>query len=259
MGAIDTHTHIQFEQFDDDRQDVLAACWAAGLDALIVVGTDIESSRRAVELSASDDRLHPTAGVHPHDASTYDAESDAMLRNLAQSGDIVAIGEIGLDFYRNLSPREAQLSAFRRQLTLAAEYDLPVVVHTRESIDETAKILANWASERPQIHPVGVMHCFSGTLAEARRFVDLGFLISTPATVTYPKNDEQRMVARELPLDSLVAETDSPYLPPQQLRGKRNDPTHVLDAIAVVAQVRGQPQDEIVKATSDNARRLFRL
>jgi TatD DNase family protein len=193
-----------------------------------------------------------TRTTHPH-------QIEAELRGLAHSGALVAVGEIGLDFYRLLSPRNAQLDAFQRQLSLAAELALPVVVHTRDALDEAYDMLSHWAAEQAQSSPHGVMHCFSGTLEEGHSFADLGFLISIPATVTYPKNDEQRRVARELPLEVLVVETDSPYLPPQHLRGKRNDLTHVLDAIAVVAQVRGQPQDEIVKAMSDNARRLFRL
>ena len=259
MGAIDTHSHIQFEQFDSDRDAVLDACWRACLQALLVVGTDIETSQRAIELCARDPRLHPTAGVHPHDASSLDETAEAELRRLAESSGVVAIGEIGLDFCRMLSPREVQLDAFRRQLAIADEFDLPVVVHTRESIDEAHEMLRSWARPRGDSHPIGVMHCFSGTLEQAREFDGLGFLISIPATVTYPQNEELRRVARGLSLDALVVETDSPYLPPQRLRGRRNDPTNVLEAIRVVAEVRGQPQDEIVRATSENARRLFRL
>jgi TatD DNase family protein len=259
MGPIDTHTHVQFEQFDADRDQVLAGCWRAGLEALVVVGTDLESSRRAIRLSATDNRLHPTAGIHPHDASTYDEAAAAELRTLAASGEIVAIGEIGLDFYRNLSPRGAQVETFLRQLDLAAEFELPVVVHTRNSIDEVYSILTDWALTLRVSNLLGVMHCFSGTPGHAREFANLGFMISIPATITYPQNEDLRRVARELPLDSLVVETDSPYLPPQRLRGRRNDPANVLDAIGAVAEVRGQPQDEIVKATSANARRLFRL
>jgi TatD DNase family protein len=186
MGAIDTHTHVQFEQFDHDREKVLGDCWEAGLEGLVVVGTDVESSRSAIELCRMDARLHPTAGVHPHDASTFNLATEADLRMLANSHEILAIGEIGLDFYRNLSLREAQLEAFDSQLALATEVDLPVVIHTRQSIDEAYAILEKWAADR-RTSPLGVMHCFSGTLEQARAFVDLGFLVSIPATITYPK------------------------------------------------------------------------
>ncbi|MEX2239000.1 MAG: TatD family hydrolase [Dehalococcoidia bacterium] len=260
-GAFDTHAHIQFEQFDADRDEVLERCWDAGMAGMLVVGTDIPSSLAAIELAERDERLWATAGVHPHDASDYSEEAEDNLRAMAESGKIVALGEVGLDFYRNLSTRDAQENAFRRQLALAAEYDLPVVIHTREAIDEATEILTRWVETLPAFRsrPPGVMHCFSGDLAQAERLVALGFLISIPATITYPKNDEQRRVAAALPLHSLVVETDSPHLPPQHLRGKRNEPREVLAAIAEVARVRGQAQDEIVTATTRNARRLLGL
>ena len=259
-GAIDTHTHIQFKQFDADRDDVLRGCWDAGLEALVVVGTDADSSLKALAVAEGDDRLFATAGFHPHDASSFDAEAEALIDQLAADGRVVAIGEIGLDFYRNLSPREAQERAFTNQLAIAARHDLPVVVHTRDSIDRAYEILSEWAREpSADGRPRGVMHCFSGSVAQAEAFAGLGFLISIPATITYPNSQRLRDVAAALPLNVLVLETDSPYLPPQSRRGQRNDPSQVLSAAAEVAKVRGQSQDEIVTATTNNARRLFRI
>lgn len=258
-GAFDTHTHLQFEQFDEDRGSLIEACWASGLEGMLVVGTDVEASLAAVKLASSDPRFYATAGIHPHDASAYDETAEGALRSLAEGGDIVALGEMGLDYYRMHSTREAQEHAFDRQLALATDYRLPVVVHTRQAIEEAFLILQEWAKHLPGDQPRGVMHCFSGSLEQARRFAEMGFLISMPATITYPRNDEQRKVAANLPLTALVVETDSPYLPPQGQRGKRNDPRNLRAAIVEVARVRGQPEDEIVKATTENARRMLRV
>lgn len=260
-GAIDTHAHVQFPQFDEDRGPMLEECWRAGIEAMIVVGTDIPSSHAAVELATTDPRLFATAGVHPHDASDYDGQAEEALRTLAHERAIVALGEMGLDFYRNLSPRAAQEEALGRQLALAAEFELPVVIHTREAVAEATILLREWTAGLPEAftRPYGVMHCYSGTVEQAHELVGLGFLVSIPATITYPRNDVLRHVAAAVPAESLVLETDSPYLPPQSRRGQRNDPRHTLDAAATVAEVRGQPQDEIVRITTSNARRLLRL
>jgi TatD DNase family protein len=258
--AFDTHTHLQFEQFDGDRERVIRECLDAGVSEMAIVGTDMASTLEAIRLCAERSQLQPTGGVHPHDASRYDRKTEENLSELAATRQIVAIGEIGLDFYRNVSPPEVQEAVFQRQLALAARHDLPIVVHTRAAFDQAYELLERWSDGLPTgSEPCGVMHCFSGGVDQALAFVQLGFMISLPATITYPKNDEQRAVAAAVPLNWLVVETDSPYLPPQDKHGHRNEPSAVLDVIAEVARVRGEPFAKVEEATSSNARRLFRV
>ena len=259
-AIIDAHAHLQSREFDTDRPAVLERAWAAGLHAVVNAGDDLDSSAAAVALAEADDRLFAAVGVHPHAASTLDADTLRRLEDLARSSHrVVAVGEIGLDFYRNLSPPDAQRAAFRAQLALADGLGLPVVIHSRSAAEETWRILRDWAQARSRPAPLGLMHCFEGDAALARRYVELGFLISIPGTVTYPKNSRVQEVAAALPPDAFTVETDCPYLAPQSRRGRRNEPGCIVETVAKIAELRGEDPAEVARRTAGNAARLFRL
>lgn len=253
---VDSHAHIQFPQFAADRESVLERAWQAGLTAIVVVGTNIDSSQAAIAMAGEDPRLYATVGVHPHHAATLTDDGLGLLSHLVQAPRVVALGETGLDFYRNLSPRDVQVRAFQQQLALAGERDLPVVVHSRDADAETYTILAQWARGS---RPLGVMHCFGGDLDLALRYIELGFFISVSGTVTYPKADRVAQVVASIPLDWILAETDCPYLTPQSRRGRRNEPALIAEIVAKIASLRGISAEEVAERTSHNAARLFGL
>ena len=258
---IDSHAHLDMPEFDADRDEVVSRARAAGLSAAITMGVDLESSRRVIQLAERYDLIYAAVGFHPHEAAGLDAGALAELEALCAHPKVVAVGEIGLDFYRNLSPRPVQKEAFDRQLDLAAAVGLPVAVHDRDAHDETLECIRAWVrrSSGYQGQPRGVMHCFSGDLALAREYARMGFLISIAGPITYPRSDLLRQVAREIELESLLVETDCPYLTPVPFRGKRNEPGRVGLVAGAVAAERGVGLDEVEESTSRNARRLFRL
>ena len=250
---IDTHCHLNHERFDGEADEALARAREAGVSACIVIGYDLPSSERAVELAAESPEVFAAVGVHPHDASTLDAPALERIRELSREPKVVAIGEIGLDFYRDLSPRDEQARAFRQQLALAADVGLPVVIHTRESVAETLQVLA-----QPEFTAVtGVLHCWSGSLAEANRAVELGYYLGVGGVVTFKNADSLRDVVRAAPADRLLLETDAPYLAPVPRRGKRNEPAYVAYVAAKVAEVLDTDQASVIRQTGANARRLF--
>jgi len=262
-GLIDTHTHVQFGEFDRDREATLERAWQAGLEAIVVLGVDAASSEAAIALAEGDLRLYATVGWHANVAASLDHEGRRRLRELTQHPRVVAVGEIGLDFYRNLSPREDQVRVLEEQLALAAERRLPVAVHCRDAHDQMYPILKRWAKKaRPLFGEgrlLGVMHYFSGDLELARRYVDMGFLISIHTCVTYPTSDRLREVVAGLAMDHLVLETDSPYGAPQSQRGRRNEPAYVAEAAMRVAEVRGLTPEAVALRSGENAVRLFGL
>ncbi|HEX5546132.1 MAG TPA: TatD family hydrolase, partial [Ktedonobacterales bacterium] len=235
--------------------NVIAAAFANGIGRLIVPGIDVETSKAAIDLAQQHaGRIFAGVGTHPHDASTLTAEALAEQRTLAQQPGVVAIGEIGLDFYRNLSPRDVQRDAIIAQLALARELDLPVILHNRESHDEMISLLRAHATGVR-----GVFHCFIGDRAMANDALDLGFYLSFAGPLTYPRNEDLRDVAAWAPADRILVETDSPYLSPQPLRGKRNEPQHVALVARTLAQARGISEEEVAALTTHNASTLFRL
>jgi len=263
QGIIDSHCHLQDPKFDGDGQAVVQRAHEAGISALVVVGYDLDSSRRAVAMAGSLENVYATVGVHPHDSKTLTpSDSDALAR-LAHDPRVVAIGEIGLDFYRNLSPPDHQRQAFREQLDLARTLRLPVVIHARNAGDEAFEILSAHAEstkpEWPAHRPLGVMHCFAGDLALALRYIEIGFLISIAGAVTYPNAEQTRAVARDVPLPSMVIETDAPYLTPQSRRGQRNEPAYIIETVRFISELRSEPLQVIAESTSANAARLFAL
>jgi TatD DNase family protein len=253
---VDSHSHISMRQFDKDRDRVVERARGAGVAAIVDVGLDLESSRAAVELSERYSEVFATVGFHPHSASQMKDDDVERLAELAQHPRVVAIGETGLDFYRNRSPREAQITVFKKQLELARRLGLPVVVHSRQANDEVLGILADWADGANGL--LGVLHCFSGDKELGRRYVEMGFLLSIAGPVTYSKSSAVE-VARELPLDKLLIETDCPFLTPEPYRGKRNEPSYVSLVAERIGQVRSVPADVVAQRTAENAIRLFQL
>jgi TatD DNase family protein len=251
----DTHAHLHFPEFDADRDAMLARARAAGVRRLVTIGTDAETTRAAIAVAERDSDVWATAGVHPHDAGDCDDATLAEMERLAAAPRVVAIGEIGLDFFRNLSPRDAQERVFRHLIGVARRARKPVLVHCR---DAHAEVLAILAEERAS-EVGGIMHCFSGDVPIARRCLDLGLVVSLAGPVTYPNARALPEVARFVPGDRLVIETDCPFLPPQGYRGKRNEPAYLALTAARVADLRGEPLEVFARSTSDNARRLLRI
>jgi len=250
---IDTHAHIQMHEFDHDRVEALARAADAGIGLMITVGYHLEASRKAVEAADRYPQVYAGVGIHPHDAGTYDDAVEENLRNLAKYPKVVAIGETGLDFFRNRAPHEVQVAAFRRQIWLARELDLPLIVHDRDAHQETMQLLQEEAAQAV------LLHCFSGDLAMAEEALARGYYVSIAGPVTYPKNELLREVVRKVKTDRLLLETDCPFLPPQAFRGQRNEPAYLLHTAQGVARVLGIRLDELGRLTTDNARRLFRL
>jgi TatD DNase family protein len=251
----DTHAHLHVPEYDDDRDGVIARARAAGVRGLVTIGTDLSTSQAAIALTGQEPDVWATVGVHPHDAASAEASVLAEIERMALAPRVVAVGEIGLDFFRDLSPREVQVDVFRRQLELAHRVAKPVVIHCRDAHRETLAILA----ETGVGEIGGVMHCFSGDVAVARRCLDLGLLISLAGPVTYKNARALPDVARFVPADRLVLETDCPFLPPEGYRGKRNEPAYLAITAARVAALRGEPLERFAAGTSANARALFRL
>jgi TatD DNase family protein len=250
MLLVDSHAHLDLAQFDGDREAVIGRAREAGVVAILDVGTDLPSSRAAVALAAEHDLIHAAVGVHPHDAETVTPEVLGELRGLACRPKVVAVGEIGLDYYRDLSPRPVQRRAFAAQLTLAMELGLPVVVHSRDAHDDVLAALRGWAGG-------GVLHSYSGGPERLGEVLALGFVIGLSGPVTFPKAHRLRRVAAVVPPERLLVETDCPYLTPQPYRGRRNEPAYVRYVVEEVARAQGRPVEVVARVTADNARRLF--
>lgn len=257
---IDAHAHVSSRQFGDDLDAALQRAWDAGLVGIIEAGDDVASGQRALELARRDPRIHAVTGLHPHGASRWAEEREAM-RALLATGEYVGVGEIGLDFFRNLSPREQQFEAFREQLDLAREFSLPVVIHTRDADAECFGVLSEWADHVGRYlgpeREIGMLHCFSGDAELALAYIDLGFVISVPGTVTYKGNSRGQEVAATVPLAAMLIETDAPYLAPVPHRGSRNEPAYVVETARFVAGIRGCSVDEVTEAAAHNTARLF--
>lgn len=251
---IDSHCHLHYDFYDDNRDEIITEARDCGVHTMITIGADVASSEQAVALASQYDCLWATVGIHPHDASTCDDRAMSRIRELAGKPRVVAIGEIGLDYYRNLSPKPAQRKAFESQLALAAELKLPIVIHTRESLDDTVEIVRDFTT-----HLVGgVFHCFPGTPDEAFTVIDMGFVISVGGVITY-KNASMAVTAQETPLDKVLLETDSPYLTPVPFRGEKNSPAHVRLVAEKLAELKNKTIGEIEQVTDRTCRKVFRL
>jgi TatD DNase family protein len=259
LNVIDSHAHLEMEQFDEDRAAMLERARTAGVQTLLAIGSGTAPTERldaAIPFAEQHDWIYATVGIHPHDANVATQEHFARLDELARHPRVIAWGEIGLDYYYDHSPRDVQQRVFRRQLEQARAAKLPIVIHCRDAWDDCLAILEqDWAPAGLG----GIFHCFTGTMAEARRGLHMRFLVSFAGNVTYPKMQQLREVAREIPLESLLTETDSPFLPPQGRRGKRNEPAFVVEVARALANVRDLAPEEIAAATAANFRRFFRL
>jgi TatD DNase family protein len=250
MHLIDSHAHLDFRRFDGDRELVIQRARETGLVAVVNIGTDLDSSRASIELAESYEFIYATVGVHPHSAKTVTSRVLDELRALARHPKVVAVGEIGLDYYRDLSPRPVQRKVFADQLALAADLGLPVVIHSRDAHDDVIAALQGWGG-------TGVLHSYSAGPARLDEVLELGFWVGISGPVTFPKAQALRRVAARVPLERLLVETDCPYLTPEPHRGRRNEPAYVRYVVEAVARAREMDPGTVAQSTADNARRLF--
>jgi TatD DNase family protein len=257
---IDSHAHIDGPEFDGDREEVIQRARAAGVSTILNIGTGDPHSgslERAVDLAETHSDVYTAIGIHPHDARLFDDEAEQLILKLITQGSrVVAWGEIGLDFHYDNSPREVQIKVFQRQLQLAGNANLPVIIHTREAEAETIDILKSQSASAGR---TGIMHCFSGSSWLAQQALDLDFYISLSGIVTFKNADELRATAKQVPLDMLLIETDCPFLAPVPYRGKRNEPAYVVEVARCLADLHGVSVDEIGRVTAANFARMFKL
>ena len=257
---VDSHAHIDGSEFDDDREQVIERAVSAGVTTILNVGTGDPHSdafERAVALGEKYESVYTAIGTHPHDARIYDDAAQEKIRKLINSSSrVIAWGEIGLDFHYDNSPRITQVEVFGKQLRSAHESNLPVIIHTREAEAETIEILK---AEYALAERRGVFHCFSGSLELAKSALELGFFISFSGIVTFKKADELRAVAKYVPAERLLIETDCPFLTPIPYRGRRNEPAHVVEVARCIAEVRGLEVEEVARITTRNFVELFEV
>lgn len=256
---IDTHTHIADPEFDADRAEVIKRALEADVQKMILIGTDLASSQRAVTLAEQYPFLWATVGLHPHEAKQLDQNLLQALEKLAERPKVVGLGETGLDFHYNYSSPEEQRRAFIEQIRLAERKQLPLVIHTRDAWEETFEILEEEGARSHAAEVGAVFHCFTGDAAVAEKAVQFGFYLSFSGIMTFPKAIPLQEAATAVDLSRLLIETDAPYLAPQGHRGKRNEPAYVRAVAEKMAQLRNCPFEEIAEATSGNAERLFKI
>ncbi|RKX51685.1 MAG: TatD family deoxyribonuclease [Thermotoga sp.] len=252
---VDTHAHLHMRQFDQDREDVIANFERDHIRFVVEVGVDIESSLRVLKLSEKNERIFSAVGVHPHDVKILKDEDLEKLEELGRNEKVVAIGEIGLDFYRNLSPRDLQEEYFVKQIEIAKKLGKPIIVHVRDAYEEAVRILRNHA------HPnvIGVVHSFSGDYKDAKRIVEMGFKLGIGGPVTFKNNEKLREIVRKIDLKYILSETDCPYLTPHPFRGKRNEPRFVRYVVEKIALLKGKPVLKVAEILMENAIELFGL
>lgn len=257
MALIDTHCHLDDPAFDEDRDAMLARAREAGVEAFVIPSVTLERIPAALRLAERHPGIYVAVGIHPHAASAFSSGALAQLREWARHPRVVAIGEIGLDFYRDLSPREAQREAFRAQLELAGELGLPVIIHQREAREAVMEELERWVAAHPGAR--GILHAFSGDAAMARTAVAWGFALGIGGPITYPRAEALREAVQTAGITALVLETDAPYLPPQPYRGHRNEPAYLRFVVETLARLLGLSLEHIAEQTTRNARRIFRF
>lgn len=250
---IDTHCHLDFPHFDSDRTDVIQRARLQGVDYIINIGSSLRGSRASVDLAGEYDFIYASVGIHPHEADKINEQTVNNIRQLSVEPKVVAIGEIGLDYYKGFSCVENQRQLFIALLELAKHKSLPVVIHCRQAQDDTLGIL------KDENITYGVMHCFSGDENFLKKVLDLGFYVSFTCNLTYKKAEEMRNVARLVPLDRLLLETDAPFLPPEGLRGRRNEPGFLKLLAEELARIKDVDMQQIARVTTANAQELFRL
>lgn len=258
----DTHCHLNFPHYDEDRKIVIGRCRAAGIARILIPGIDVESNQAALKLADDYAEVYAAIGVHPNSAASWDEHTCHVLEQMARHPKVVAVGEIGLDYYRKGAPVDLQKQVFGAQLCLARNLSLPVIIHNRDAYPDVQDSLAEWIldlrkSGSPLAARPGVLHSFSGDLSQAQWAVAHEFYIGITGPVTYKNALQIQRVARDVPLGKLLVETDSPYLPPHPYRGERNEPAHIAVIASKIAELRTVDIAEIARATSENAAKLF--
>lgn len=255
IELFDSHCHVDEEKFDTDREDVLMRMAEAGVTRYAVIGSDMATSRHAADFAAAHPQCYAAVGIHPHEAKGFVPEDLQTLKQWTQEEKVVAIGEIGLDYYYDLSPREVQLDVCQQQMELAWELSLPVAYHVRDAHQDMLDLM-----KKHRAHLTGgIIHCFSGSWEIAKEYLKLGYYISFAGPVTFKKAPKLQEAAVNVPLDRLLIETDSPYLAPEPVRGRRNEPTNVRYVAEKIAALRGIPLEELAQATTSNAMAVYRI
>jgi len=256
MKIIDTHSHLDFPQFDVDREEVIERAKEAGVEYIVNIGASLQGSKNSIELANKNQSIYAVVGVSPHDAKDYSDSGERELLALAKEPKVVGVGEIGLDFYRNLSPHDIQREVFMRQMDLAQELGLPVVIHCRAAINELFEIIEKRYAD--QIKNLGALwHCFSGDAGDAAKATSLGMKLAFGGSITYPKNQKGRKALSAVKYDHIVLETDAPYITPHPFRGKRNEPSYLLYINKKVAEIKGYSPHDVARITTLNAKRFF--
>jgi TatD DNase family protein len=249
---IDSHAHLELKDFEKDRDQVIHRAKKNGLDYIVTVGINLDDCKRALSVAAMYDMVYASLGIHPHFAKEINNKTYDEIRKLVKHDKVVAYGEIGLDFFRNLSPRDIQIRRFGEQLELAHELDLPIIVHDRDAHEKTLEMLEKWNGKQR-----GIIHCFSGDYSMAKKCLDWGYYISIPGTVTYRNSSIIRDVVRKVPIERLLVETDCPFLTPEPKRGKRNEPANVIHTARKLSDIKGLRYEEVCRITSENAMAVF--
>jgi len=252
---IDTHTHLEMGEFDNDRKEVIKRAKETGIGYILTVGSDLEGCRKAVELSESEPIVYASVGIHPHEVKDITRETYDEIRRLARAKKVIAYGEIGLDYHYDLSPRETQRRCFREQIEIAKVLKLPIIIHSREARNDTLSIL-----EEANARDVGgIMHCFSGDIDMARKAIDMGFYISFAGPVTFKNAERPKEIVRKIPVERILIETDSPYLSPEPFRGRRNEPSYLRYIAEIIAGLKGLSFEDVSRVTSYSAMKLLNI
>jgi len=252
---IDSHAHLEMPEFKKDLEAVIQRAKESGVEYIFTVGTEKKDWPRTLEIARNHPPVYAILGVHPHNAKEIDDQTYPVLKGLCRNGKVKAYGEIGLDFFRNLSPQDIQLKRFREQIGLAKELGLPIVVHDREAHQETLEILKSEKAEECG----GIIHCFSGDYEMAKVCIDMGFYISIPGSITFKNAERFREIVKRIPLESLLVETDAPFLTPVPFRGKRNEPSYVRFTAQKVAEIKKVSFEKVAEVTTENAMRVYRM
>ena len=255
MTFIDSHAHLDLPEFNNDRDETIQRAQENAVEKIITIGIGIKECREALRIAGSYSFVYAAIGIHPHNAKTVDLKTLDFLEKNSRDENVVALGEMGLDFFRNLSPKEDQIRCFRAQLDLASSLKLPVIIHDREAHKETVSILR----EESVWETGGVLHCFSGDTKMAFSCIDMGLYISIPGTVTFKNAKTLHEVARKVPLENLLVETDAPFLAPVPFRGKRHEPAYVKWVAERIARIKNVSLEEVTHATTQNSKNLFSL
>lgn len=261
LHIIDTHAHLDMPEFDSDREEVIRRANNSGIYTIVTIGIDLESSRQAIGLAEKYSGIVASVGIHPQASSGVEKKDIEELSKMARNPLVVAVGEMGLDYYRQISSREDQLKILQWELEMAKEIEKPIIIHCRQAQEEILNIIRSWSEtiKLPPGKPSGVIHCFNGDLDAAYKYIDMGFLISLGAYIGYPSSAKLRDTVKNIPSEKLVIETDCPFLPPQKFRGQRNEPSYTSITLSVLAEIKNDSLEEMARYTTLNAKRLFNM